>query len=401
MGTLFEVSRSTRDGRHACFSSLEARELPLQVRVGSFSAPGGATERHVVLAPTRHADFATQLRWIEQAFERLLPAVGCGEDTRVFRRLFLGDAANQLGAARASWLARGGGVSLVGQAPLPPARIAAWSYHVVDTTRPAECSQHGNTRSLHRGTLTHHFTAGLGLERSKPSAVQTSDIFREYDAWLRSRGMTLADHVVRTWLFVRDIDVNYRGMVEARRAFFASRDLTARTHYIASTGIEASPGTGASVVMDAYAIEGLRPDQVNHLHAAAHLSPTHLYGVTFERATAVDYADRRHVILSGTASIDHRGQIVHEGDVSRQLDRTLENLSALLQEADATLADMAYMIVYLRDACDGERVRQRLVERLGDMPMVLVAGKVCRPGWLVEIEGHAIVASRGESLPAF
>lgn len=383
------------------FDTIDAGVLPVSVHVGSFAVAGGATERHVMLAPTCYADFTTQARWIERACEELLPALGCSDDTLVFRRLFLSDAANQLGLLADSTLVRGGGVSLVGQAPLAPAKLVAWSYHVVDTQRPAECSRVGPTCSLHRGALTHHFTSGLGAEWSEPSGPQTTRIFAAYDGWLRSRGMTLADHVVRTWLFVRDIDVNYRGMVESRRAFFAARRMTADTHYLASSGIEACPGTEASVVMDAYAIEGLNPRQVTYLHAAEHLSPTHLYGVTFERATAVDYADRRHVILSGTASIDHRGRIVHGGDVGRQLDRTLENISALLDEGAATLSDLAYLVVYLRDPGDGELVRRRLRERLGEVPMVLVAGRVCRPGWLVEIEGHAIVASRDESLPPF
>ena len=127
-------------------------------------------------------------------------------------------------------------------------------------------------------------------------------------------------------------------MVDARAEFFADHGLTPDTHFIASTGIEGSTARpDAKVSMDAYAIAGVRPEQLSYLAAPDHLSPTHTYGVTFERATSVAYRDRNHIILSGTASIDPEGNILHPGDMPRQLDRTLENMEALLAKAGATL----------------------------------------------------------------
>lgn len=370
---------------------LDGGDLPVDVRVSRFRTPGGAVEQHLIAQPTRDANFATQLGWLEQACRSILPAHGCGDETLVFRRLFCSDLANQSRLLGDSSLTGAGAVSLVGQAPATPARIAMWSYHVVDPAGPVRIARDARTTSLSRGPLTHHFTTRLGMNTADPSAPQTTRIFSEYEQWLRSRGMTVANHVLRTWLFVRDIDVNYRGMVEARREVFDRCGLNAGTHYLASSGIEASPGTPASVVMDAYAIEGVDPGQISYPRALAQMSPTNVYGVTFERAAAVTFGDRRHVIVSGTASIDARGNILHEGDVQKQLDRTLENIGALLKEADATLSDMAYYIVYLRDPADVPIVRARLADRVSPAPMVFVTAKVCRPGWLVEIEGHAIV----------
>jgi hypothetical protein len=42
-----------------------------------------------------------------------------------------------------------------------------------------------------------------------------------------------------------------------------------------------------------------------------------------------------------------------------------------------------------------------MIERLGDAPMVFVTAKVCRPGWLVEIEGQAITPHQSPTLPLF
>jgi enamine deaminase RidA (YjgF/YER057c/UK114 family) len=107
------------------------------------------------------------------------------------------------------------------------------------------------------------------------------------------------------------------------------------------------------------------------------------------------------VFLSGTASIDASGDIVHEGDVVKQLGRTMENIEALLANAGANAGDLVSLLVYLRDPADGEVIGQALHERLGGVPFVLLHAPVCRPGWLVEIEGVAIVSAQRPDLPAF
>ena len=57
----------------------------------------------------------------------------------------------------------------------------------------------------------------------------------------------------------------------------------------------------------------------------------------FERGTSVEYGDRRHLFISGTASIDHRGEVVHVGDVREQTRRMWENVEKLLEEAKPVL----------------------------------------------------------------
>ena len=107
------------------------------------------------------------------------------------------------------------------------------------------------------------------------------------------------------------------------------------------------------------------------------------------------------MFISGTASINPGGEVLHSGDVLLQLDRALENVAALLAAANANLEDMAHWIVYLRDPGDAERIRAALEERIADVPVMLVAGAVCRPGWLIEIEGLAIAPNTDDSLPQF
>ncbi len=123
--------------------------------------------------------------------------------------------------------------------------------------------------------------------------------------------------------------------------------------------------------------------------------------MTFERGTRVAYGDRAHCLISGTASIDAAGRVVHRGDVARQLDRALENVAALLADGGAGLDDLTHLLVYLRDPADHARVLAYLDERLPDLPTVILHGPVCRPEWLIEVEGVAVADIPHPALPPF
>ncbi len=353
------------------------------VNVARFPGPNGVDEFHLIVRPTETGNFAEQLHHVAQAYRRALDALGLAGATARLRRLFCSDLPNQAGILAASEFA---GDSWIGQPPMPPVKVALWAYHISDA---------GAARG-------HHWTVRLVDTAGDTTWRQTRGIFEKYEAWLQARGMTLAGNAIRTWLFVQNVDLNYSEMVAARREFFAERGLTAHTHFIASTGVEGKPAElNAKVTMDAYAIAGLRDGQIQHLRAPEHLCPTYRYGVTFERATAVSYRERRHIFISGTASIDAAGQIAHPGDVGRQLDRALENVEALLGKAGATLDDMGVFIVYIRDPGDHQLVWRKMRERFGNAPIEVIVASVCRPGWLVEVEGQAIIPASNPALPEF
>jgi len=123
--------------------------------------------------------------------------------------------------------------------------------------------------------------------------------------------------------------------------------------------------------------------------------------VTFERGTTVAYRDRKHVLISGTASIDSKGSILYPGDVLRQLDRTFENIESLLRHAGAKPGDMAVLIAYVRDISDYAAVEKRMKEKFPESPVITAYAPVCRPGWLVEVEGIAVIPGSDEKLPLF
>lgn len=389
-------------------STFDCSTRPASVNVSRFQGQSGVAEVNLTVRPTDYGSVEAQLDTVLEAYQEALDASGLDVGTAIVRRFFCSDLRNQAATLKAQALSDPDNtdepcaVSWVCQPPVPPVKVALWAYHVSDPSGETAKTREGNAVTFRRGELSHHWTTGMTCPGGSTSYDQTHGIFEEHDAFLRSHQLSLADNVVRTWLFVQDIDANYQGLVAARRESFADHGLTPDTHFIASTGIEgASADAAAKVAMDVYGISGLRPEQIQFLTAPDHLSPTHIYGVTFERATSVAYRDRKHVLISGTASIDRHGKILFPGDVSRQLDRTIENIEALLDEAGAGLEDMGMFIVYVRDPSDHAIVWQRMRERVGDAPVEVLLARVCRPGWLIEVEGTAVVPASNPDLPTF
>lgn len=363
--------------------------------VVSFSRFDGenSTEFNLIITPDSGFSFSEQLTAIEKALTHFLKEQEMTDESVIFKRYFVSDYSNQTEIYdRMSNWRYVCATSVVQQVPLCGAKVVLWVVLLEGSVTRKSLNQ--NNLSLNRNGYSHLFSTQLFDEKAKGSSFgQTIEIFQDYMDTLQKQNLTLAENCIRTWIYVRDIDNNYAGMVNARNQIFISENLTRETHFIASTGIEGRhANTDALVLMDAYAVGGISPEQITFLKAPTHLNPTHDYGVAFERATTVDYGDRKQIFISGTASIDNCGQIVHPGDIAGQVKRTFENIKALLDEAGASIGDLTHLIVYVRDLADFPLIDQYIERHYPFIPRVVVLAPVCRPGWLIEIEGIAIKA---------
>lgn len=364
-------------------------EDDVRVQLSTFGIPDGETEYHALLTLTRpSASFDQQLKRLQNAYNNLLAERLPAGTVPVFRRFFLSDAANQtelvmLQERKNTFCA----LSIVQQPPLNGTKIALWVYFL------SEATVHSHSTVLHEAThngYRHLWSGGL-TAKAENSEYQTRLLFNDYIIQLTGQHCTLAADCIRTWLFVQNVDVNYAGVVKARREIFLTQGLTESTHYITSTGIEGRHADPAvHVQMDAYTVEGLQPEQIQFLYAPTHLNPTYEYGVTFERGVAVTYGDRKQIYISGTASIDNQGEIVHPGNILKQTGRMMENIEMLLREAGAGLNDIMQAIVYLRDIADYLPVQKYLQTYYPQLPYIMVLAPVCRPGWLIETECIAV-----------
>ena len=325
------------------------------VEIFKFQPPGGVAEYHVTIRVTdSRLTFVEQAEAVQTAFYALLDDRLKGA-VPVFTRYFLSDAANQadllLGLMPENPDCP---LSIVEQAPLNHTKIALWAYLQTDV----------QSRVLHNGLFEvkhgayRHLWGASAYNRAANSEYQTRLLLNDYVMQLMEQGCKLADNCIRTWFFVQNVDVNYAGVVKARNEVFVTQNLTEKTHYIASTGIGGRHADPKVLVqMDTYAVDGLQPGQVYFLYAPTHLNPTYEYGVSFERGTYVDYGDRRQVFISGTASIDNKGEIMYPRDIRLQTARMWENVEALLAEAGCTYEHVGQMIVYLRDEADYDVVK--------------------------------------------
>lgn len=366
------------------FFSITSPGCKASAQVSCFKPQGGIGEYHAIVAadaprapyPDQMADVARMIAEVQAA----LPQAA----RLVFARFFLTDAVNQ--AALVPDLP-GCSMSVVEQPPLNGSKVAAWLYFQEDME--LEHLPSGMVAARH-GAYTHLWRGALAAP-DLSSEVATVALLGDYATELSNMGLSLADNCLRTWFFVHDVDINYHGMVVGRNDVFAVNGLTHDTHFIASTGIGGkNPDPRVLVTLDTYAVGGLTQQQVKYIQAPTHLNPTYEYGVAFERATAVDYGDRRHLFISGTASINNKGEVEHPGDIARQTERMLENIEALLASAECAWEHVTHGIVYLRDVADYLVVSEILRSRLPQLPMVIVLAPVCRHGWLVEMECMAI-----------
>jgi len=333
-----------------------------------------------------------------------LDAKGLSDSSAVFCRLFLSDILNQKSTLLRSplyeRLRTSCALSVIEQKPVGSGPVSLLAYHIRDANRAiSKRLAHSFPDGWQNQLLVKGRSYSLLLTANQTGGdvfdahTQTMSAFETLNAIIEENGMRLLENGIRTWIYVRDLDNHYKDMVRARREFFAEHGLTEKTRYLASTGILGMTHLPQKIVsIDSLSVGGLVPDQVLRMEAPTHLRSTIHYGVTFERGLRVRYGDRSHLYISGTASIDPKGDVLHEGHAALQTRRAVDNVRALLAAQSATLDDLVYAIVYIRNAHDRHAVASVLEEELGRrIPIVFAEAAVCRPAWLMELEGVAIV----------
>ena len=222
------------------------------------------------------------------------------------------------------------------------------------------------------------------------------------EGMLRKCGFAFSD-VARTWFYNDDILSWYPEFNKGRTSAYGQMKVFEGL-LPASTGIGAPNHFGRKCVSGAFAVrskKGLEPGSqefVSQLSSPLQGGATE-YGSSFSRAVEIVSPKSRRVMISGTASINNKGEVVHPRNVRRQTERMWENVEALLREAGAGFEQVGQMIVYLRDMADYQVVKALFDARFPDIPKVFVLAPVCRPGWLVEMECMAVLPQQCSEYP--
>ena len=353
-----------------------------------------------VLLPKAGNSFEEQCNDLHEQLFHLCEDNGLGLSQLLMARCYFSDVANQRSLLEMHPLGRlltnSGACSYVEQPPLHPGvklALNLWFVPAADCRRRTVSVEEGMAVEVEAEGLTylfHTMRPETYAADALDSKAQTELAFNRHIDLLKRYDMTLSRHCHRTWIYVRDVDCNYQGVVDGRNYIFRREGLTAATHFIASTGIGGAVRNAKTLsAIDFLSVKGLDDGKVGYLHAPEFLNCTVEYGVAFERGTWLNLPSGRLFLISGTASIDAHGNCLHEGDVLTQTGRLFVNIEKLLASAGGRLADMQYMIVYLRDIADYHDVSRYLRLRFPNIPFLITEARVCRPQWLIEVETMA------------
>jgi enamine deaminase RidA (YjgF/YER057c/UK114 family) len=267
-------------------------------------------------------------------------------------------------------------------------------FETVETTPVCGCAECVRTHGL-RFTVDEEirFHAGGLCGPGDTAYEQTLGMFAVAEKLLRRAGMELCD-VVRTWIYLRDIDRDYADLNRARREFFEARDIDPVP---ASTGIGGGPVAAAhDLCLGVYAVKGGSPP-VRTVMTSPTLNEASQYGADFVRGLRMVETNKVALHVSGTASIDEHGRTAHPDNFEAQADRMLVNIAALLEQQGASVSDVVCAITYLKNPADASRLREKFEEAgYVGFPNALVAAPICRPDLMCETEALAVLPTAAQ-----
>jgi enamine deaminase RidA (YjgF/YER057c/UK114 family) len=243
---------------------------------------------------------------------------------------------------------------------------------------------------------------GENLPNVQNRREQAEKMFREAEALLKSKGASFRD-VARTWIYVEDILDWYSDFNLARNTCYSEFGLlhngdvnNAEDIFLpASTGIEGRNPEGTSTIMDLLAVTKRSNTgiQIQPLYGNMQRSP-YRYGSAFSRAMKVVEPKEKWLFVSGTASLNEKGETVHAGDLRSQVEHTVEVVDSLVQPEGASFSDLCEATVFLKRKNDFS-LYQETAESLGlsNIPAVYLIADVCWDELLFELDA-AFVTER-------
>jgi chorismate lyase / 3-hydroxybenzoate synthase len=203
-------------------------------------------------------------------------------------------------------------------------------------------------------------------------------------------------HPIRFWNYLPRINVDEDGLERYRhfnvgrhQAFVAANRLPDLSPPAAcALGCSGTAMTIMVLAGRAAPIAIENPRQLSAYHYPEQYGPR---PPTFSRAALYRHGAIAMLTISGTASIVGH-ETLHLGDVAAQVDESLLNVQAVVDEANRVAGQPLFAVnglkmkAYVRRAHDADTVRRQLQRRLPDAPVPLVRADICRANLLFEIE---------------
>lgn len=205
------------------------------------------------------------------------------------------------------------------------------------------------------------------------------------------QGLTPAGNYVCAWIYLADTDADYDRVVKACDGIFRRYGLVSSARCVAGACVEGRPwAKGASVAMDFLTCAGTGDTGTCRIDSSAHPCPSSFRGVVSGFGLCVCSGGARRFIVSGTAGVGGRDEVMYRDDVKKQTGRLLESIGEQLKNGGATMKDIRCFVIYLRDLSDYAEVDKFMGIVFPYTPRVIVRAKACRPERLVEMECVAV-----------
>jgi enamine deaminase RidA (YjgF/YER057c/UK114 family) len=239
------------------------------------------------------------------------------------------------------------------------------------------------------GGIRHCLLGGLGPDLSSASRPdQLRQTLGNLGTALEQAGFSLGD-VVRTWFHLDDLLSWYGAFNKARTQAYSR--IQFRTGSLpASTGVSGRNPAGTALVAGAWAMQPLHASAQIAEVASPLQCPAPAYGSSFSRAMEISSLHGRRLLISGTASIAPGGQTLWQGNLSRQMDQTMEVVEAILASRGFGFSDITRATAYFKNRADIPAFAAWCAARdLRSLPVIAAQCGICRDDLLFELEADA------------
>lgn len=230
------------------------------------------------------------------------------------------------------------------------------------------------------------YLGGLYSDADSTQSEQTVNILNTAQRLLNINGLGF-ENTVRTWYYLDNILDWYGDFNKARTAFFDSHGIFDKL-VPASTGIEGKNPDNSKICLELTAIKPKTESFLIQKIPSPLQCSAEDYGSSFSRA--IKYADNDHtyVTISGTASLDATGNVLHKNDPEKQIEQTFIIVEKILESQSFEFSDAVRAYAYLRDKSFAD-VFQNYLKKTGldkKIGFICSENRVCWEHLLFEIE---------------
>ncbi len=229
----------------------------------------------------------------------------------------------------------------------------------------------------------------LGVESD-----QYDEVFHQIDALLQKAGRMDSHTLIRTWIYLKHINEDYALLNKARKRYFQRNEIgySELCDYLpASTCIGGTASDSPTVAVDAVFMKNAKVKRIYTSNLNEAEGENYLFKPTFSRALLIEDNSFLEIQLSGTASVNEKGESVFVGDPYKQINRALDNIESIIGQYGFTYENFVQSTCFFKNGDYYEAFCEIIKEReIDTFTVTFVEESVCRDDLLFELDGVLI-----------